>query len=76
MAEISKTIFQTRYRQYKFLMLSFRLINSPTTFMDLITKVIWNYLESFVIVFINDILVYSWNREEHAQHLRVVLQNF
>ena len=54
--------------------MSFGLTNAPTTFMHLMNSVFQPYLDSFVIVFINDILVYSWSREDHEQHLRTVLQ--
>ena len=52
----------------------FRLTNAPTTFMDVMNRVFRPYLYQFVVVFINDILVYSKNEEEHEQHLRIVLQ--
>jgi len=54
--------------------MSFGLTNAPTTFMHLMNSVFQPYLDSFVIVFIDDILVYSRSQEEHAQHLRIVLQ--
>ena len=66
--------FQTRYGHYEFLVMSFGLTNAPTTFMDLMNMVFRNYLDSFVIVFIDDILVYSKNEGEHMGHLRVVSQ--
>ena len=53
--------------------MSFRLTNSPLTFLDLMTRVLRLYLDSFVIVFINDILIYSFSKEEHEHHLRIVL---
>ena len=52
----------------------FRLTNAPTTFMDVMNRVFRPYLDQFVVVFINDILVYSKNEEKHEQHLRIVLQ--
>ena len=71
---MSKTIFKTRYGHYEFLATPFGLTNAPTTFMDLMNRVFHPYLDQIVIVFINNILVYSKNAEEHAFHLRVVLQ--
>ncbi|WMV10631.1 hypothetical protein MTR67_004016 [Solanum verrucosum] len=73
-AEIPKTAFRTRYGHYEFLVMSFGLTNSLAAFMDLMTRVFRPYLDSFVIVFIDEILVYSWSRSEHEQHLRIVLQ--
>lgn len=52
----------------------FRLTNAPVAFKDLMTRVFWPYLDFFVVVFIHDILVYSPSREQHAQHLRIMLQ--
>ena len=54
--------------------MSFGLTNAPTTFMDLMNRVFQQYLDRFVIVFIDDILVYSGSSEEHSEHLRIVLQ--
>ena len=72
--DIPKTTFQTRFGHYEFLFMSFGLTNAPTAFMDLMNKVFRNYLDSFVILFIDDILVYSKNEKDHMGHLRVVLQ--
>ena len=56
------------------LVMSFGLTNTPAAFMDIINRVLEDYLDKFVIVFIDDILIYSKNRKEHAQHLWLVLQ--
>nr|XP_016449083.1 PREDICTED: RNA-directed DNA polymerase homolog [Nicotiana tabacum] len=67
-----KTVFRTRYGYYEFLVMSFGLTNAPAAFMHLMNSVFYPYLDSFVIVFIDDVLVYSRIREE--QHLRAALQ--
>ena len=69
-----KTVFLTRYGHYEFLVMSFGLTNAPVAFMDLMNRVFRLFLDRFVIVFIDDILVYSKNKAEHAMHLRLVLQ--
>uniref|UniRef100_A0A1S3YXN4 RNA-directed DNA polymerase homolog n=1 Tax=Nicotiana tabacum TaxID=4097 RepID=A0A1S3YXN4_TOBAC len=69
-----KNAFRTRYDNYEFLVMSFGLTNAPSTFMHLMRSVFRPHLDSFVIVFIDDILVYSRSREDHEQHLRTVLQ--
>ena len=72
--DVSKTAFRTRYRHFEFLVMPFRLTNAPVAFMDLMNRVFSDYLDKFVIVFIDDILVYSKNHEEHEKHLKLVLQ--
>ena len=73
--DIPKMAFRTRYGHYEFLVMPFGLTNAPTIFMDLMNRVFHPYLDQFVIVFINDILVYFKSANEHALHLQIVLQN-
>ncbi|KAH9685255.1 Endonuclease [Citrus sinensis] len=72
--DVPTTAFRTRYGHYEFLVMPFGLTNAPAAFMDLMNRVFSLYLDRFVIVFIDDILVYSRNEKEHAEHLWTVLQ--
>ena len=72
--DIPKTAFSTRYGLYEYLVMSFGLTNTPAYFMYLMNSVFMPGLDKFVVVFIDDILIYSKNEAEHEQHLRIVLQ--
>ena len=72
--DIQKTAFQTRYGNYEFVVMPFGLTNAPAAFMDLMNRVYRPMLDRSVIVFIDDILVYSKTREQREQHLREVLE--
>jgi hypothetical protein len=72
--DIPKIAFITRYGLYEYAVMSFGLTNAPAYFMYLMNKVFMEYLDKFVVVFIDDILIFSKNEEEHDEHLRLVLQ--
>ncbi|CAA7055045.1 unnamed protein product [Microthlaspi erraticum] len=73
-ADVRKTAFRTRYGHFEFVVMPFGLTNAPAAFMRLMNDVFREYLDVFVIIFIDDILVYSRSQEEHATHLRLVLE--
>jgi hypothetical protein len=67
-------VFRTRYGLYEYTVMSFGLTNAPVYFIYLMNMVFMEYLDKFVVVFIDDILVYSKREEEHEEHLRLVLK--
>jgi len=74
-SDIPKTTFRARYDHYEFLLMSFGLTITLASFMDLMNRVFHQFLDLFVIVFIDDILIYSKSEEDHANHLRIIIQS-
>ena len=72
--DILKTAFNTRYSHYEWVVMPFSLTNAPAVFMYLMQRVFHPYLDQFVMIFLDDILIYSKSEEDHARHLRLVLQ--
>ena len=72
--DITKTAFSSRYRHYEFFVMPFGLTNVPAAFMDLVNRIFHSYLDQFVVVFADDILIYSPSLESYEEYLRIVLQ--
>ena len=72
--DILKTAFKTRWGLYEFLVVSFGFLNAPAQFMNLMNDVLADYLDDFIVVFLDDILIYSKTIEDHVVHLQKVLQ--
>jgi len=71
--DVQKTSFRSRYGHYKYVVMPFGVTNAPTVFMDYMNQIFRPFLNKFVVVFIDDILIYSKTQEEHAEHLKLVL---
>ena len=73
LGDVHKTAFKTRWGLYKYLVMPFGLTNAPAQFMNMMNDLLGDYLDQFVLIFLDDILIYSANVQEHAEHLRKVL---
>jgi len=71
--DVEKSAFKSRYGQYEYVVMPFGVTNAPALFMDYMNRIFRPFLDKFVVVFIDDILIYSRTHEEHAEHLRIVL---
>jgi len=71
--DVQKTAFRSRYGHYEYVVMPFGVTNAPTIFMEYMNKILRPFLDKFIVVFIDDILIYSKTREEHTEHLRLVL---
>ena len=72
--DITKTAFLTQYSHYEFLVMPFGLIDAPAVLMDLMNQIFHEFLDRFVVIFVDDILIYSPSEEEHEEHLQIVLE--
>jgi len=71
--DVQKTAFRSRYGHYEYVVMPFGVTNALAVFIDYMNMIFWHFLDKFVVVFIDDILIYSRTQEEHAEHLRLVL---